>query len=278
MTPARIRPLLLIALLLWIAHGSMASERPTRVVSINLCTDQLLLLLAEPDQIASVSRLALEPNSSYMAEAARGYPPYDARIQQLLALRPDLILASEFSPRPLLRLLERLDQPVVLVPLAGELAQIHRNIRQVAALLAAEARAERLIAEMNRRIEQVARQRPIEPPGALFYQPRGYSSGSGTLQDQALRLAGWRNLAAELGLEGYGAIDLEQLLAAQPQQLFTSAYAPGTRSRAQRQLDHPALRRVTGGRPLVDIPYRYWICGGPMFAEAVERLAAAHRP
>ena len=85
-----------------------------------------------------------------------------------------------------------------------------------------------------------------------------------------------RTVAAELGIDGYGTVDLERLLRAEPDQLFTSAYAPGTDSLAQRQLAHPALRVVTQGKPLINIDYRFWICGGPMLADAVEALAAAH--
>ena len=249
------------------------------MVSVNLCTDQLLLLLADPGQIASVSRLALEPESSYMARAARHHPVNDARAEQLLALQPDLVLAGRYSPRPLLQLLRRLGYRVEQLELPRSLEEIRRNIRRVAALLGRERRGEVLIREMDRRIGAVAAtfDGTTERPAALFYQPRGYTSGRDTLQDQALRLAGWRNLAAEAGIEGYGHIDLERLLLGRPQQIFTSAYAPGSRSLAQHLLQHPALRRITAGRPMINVDYRYWICGGPMIADAVEALARAHR-
>jgi len=264
-------------LLLAILLSTPVSAAPTRVASINLCTDQLLLLLADPGQIASVSRLALEPESSFMAEAASGYPVNDAKVEQLLNLDPELILAGGFSPRPLVRLLRKLGYRVEVVGATEDIAGIRANIRKVAGLLGHAPRGEALIASMNARLQAVAgrsastSRRPI----ALFYQPRGYTSGRDTLQDQALSIAGWRNLAAESAVSGYGHIGLEQLLAGQPEQLFTSAYAPGTRSLAQRLLQHPALRRITAGRPVINIDYRYWICGGPMIADAVEALAQA---
>ena len=102
-----------------------------------------------------------------------------------------------------------------------------------------------------------------------------HTSGLKTLQHEALTLAGWRNLSAEHGIRGYGAIDLESLLLAMPQQLFSSAYAPGTDSLAQRQMHHPALNWITRENPIINIPYKYWICGGPMIADAVEALAKA---
>jgi len=270
---APVRFLLLISCLL--LFPVRAADPPSRVVSINLCSDQLLLMLARPEQIASVSRMSLEPNSSFMAGSAANYPPNDAMIEQLLGLNPDLVLASEFSPHPVIRILRHLGYRVETLPLSSNLEDIRRNIRHTAALLGAGDKGERLVAEMDRRLQRVAPTSAEARPSALFYQPRGYTSGLDTLQHTALVLAGWRNLSAEQGIRGYGAIDLETLLLAQPQQLFSSAYAPGTDSLAQRQMHHPALNWITQGRPIIDIPYSYWICGGPMIADAVEALAKA---
>ncbi|MCB1759720.1 MAG: ABC transporter substrate-binding protein, partial [Gammaproteobacteria bacterium] len=190
-------------------------------------------------------------------------------------LRPDLILGSAYAPHPAARQLRSLGYRLEYLPQATSIDEIRGNIRRVAGLLGQATRGEALIANMDRRLELVA-VATTHAPGALFYQPRGYTSGTQTLQHEALRLAGWRNISAELGIHGYGAIDLESLLLAEPTQIFTSAYAPGTASLAQRRMQHPALQRITSGRPIIDIAYKYWICGGPMIADAVAALAAAH--
>lgn len=264
-------------LLVWgmVATAVQAGTPPSRVVSINLCSDQLLLMLAKPEQIVSVSRLSLEPNSSFMAEHAAHYPVNDANIEQLLGFNPDLVLASEFSPHPVIRIMQHLGYRVETLPLSSNLEDIRNNIRFTAALLGVADKGELLVAEMDRRLRLVASTKAETQPLALFYQPRGYTSGRETLQHEALLLAGWRNLSAEHGIRGYGAIDLETLLLAKPQQLFSSAYAPGTDSLAQRQMHHPALNWILQGRPIINIPYKYWICGGPMIADAVEALAQA---
>lgn len=263
-------PLLLLPLLLQAAQ-------PQRVVSTNLCTDQLLLMLADPQQIASISELALEPNSSYMVKKARQFPTNQALTEEIIRLQPDLVLAGRFGKQAMVRLVQKLGYRVEVFDTTDNLQQVRDNIRRMATLLGHPERGDRLIAEMDRRLQAVRTRVGDSPRGrALFYQPRGYTSGSNTLQDEALQLAGWINVSAEAGIVGYGRIDLETLLRHQPQQFFTSPYAPGTESLAQRQLRHPALLRVTGGRPMTVLDYRYWICGGPMIAEAVERLAEAH--
>ncbi|MEJ2454837.1 MAG: ABC transporter substrate-binding protein [Candidatus Thiodiazotropha sp.] len=274
--PAPITGRLITVLLLWCLLGVAASaERPQRVVSINLCGDQLLLMLADPEQVASVSNLAVEPLSSFVAEQAERFPMNHARAEELIALRPDLVLATAHDSPRLLSTLETLGYRVERLPPADDLPGIVASIRRVAGLLDQDERGETMIRRLRRRLHDSDQTPLAARPTALFYQPRGYTSGRHTLQDQALRLAGWRNLAAEQGIEGYAPVDMEHLLRWQPQQLFTSIYDGSGDSLAERQLLHPALRRLTTGRPLQPVPYRYWICPGPMLADAVALLREA---
>lgn len=267
----------LLLLLLFTGGAAAAGAAPKKVTSANLCTDQLLLFLADPEQIASVSHLSLEPSSSYMAEAAKQYPINHSLIEELLAQQPDLIVTGAFTQRSMVELMRKLGYRVEVFNPAASIEEIHQNIRRMAQLLGQEPRGTALIEQMDRRIEQATTALTDEAIPALFYQPRGYTSGKGTLHDEALTLTGWRNISAELGIIGYNAIDLETVLLAKPQQFFTSAYAPGSTSLGQRQLKHPALARVSNGRPMIDIDFRYWICGGPMIADAIERLAEIRR-
>ena len=162
-------------------------------------------------------------------------------------------------------------------PLTDSIDGIKADIRRMAELLGRAQQGRALIDNMQAKLAQVqAEPDHGQPPKALFYQPRGYTSGRHTLQDEALRAAGWRNLAAELGIQGYAPIDLETLLLAEPQQLFTSSHTSSAQSRAQQQLYHPALKRLLKNHPIREIPFKYWICAGPMIADAILILSAAH--
>ncbi len=255
----------------------VSAAKPQRIASINLCTDQLLLMLVTPDRIASISSLSLDPHSSYMATAASSHRINHGKSEELLPLKPDLILASSLAARPAVELMRHLGYKVEVLPLATDLDGIRKNIRQLALLVGEERRGEQLIRQMDKRITAVTSRLAATRPKAIFYQPRGYTSGSNTLQDEAMRLAGWSNVASEIGVSGYSSIGLEELLMAQPQQIFTSSYAPGTSSMAQRLLQHPVIHTLTRERPMVEISYRLWICDGPMIADAIEALASAHQ-
>lgn len=261
--------------LLFALPGALQAAPPQRVVSTNLCTDQLLLMLATPSQIVSVSALSREPDSSYMAKAARQYPINHARTEELLRFKPDLILASPYNNPAMVSFMRKLGYRVTLMKPANTLGDIETNIQQVAALLGQQQKGETLLRSMRQQLTRIKIPPRGKRPGALFYQPRGYTSGRGTLQDDALRRSGWRNLASEAGIQGYQHIGLETLLRARPSHIFTSVYAPGTDSLAQRQLYHPALRRLTTGTAMTNIDYKYWICGGPMITQAIRLLAEA---
>ena len=268
---------LALALLMIFSISEAATKKPQRIVSMNLCTDQLLLLLVPSERIVSVSALSLDSNSSYMADAAKNHHTNHGKSEEILPLKPDLVLASGYAARPAVELLRKLGHRVEMVPMANTIADIRNNISTIASLVGEQQKGAEIIEQMDRRIAQVQAQLTGSKKRAIFYQPRGYTSGSNTLQDEALRLAGWQNVAATIGINGYNQIGLEQLLMAQPEQIFTSSYAPGTSSMAQRKLQHPVLGKLTDTRPMVEIDYRLWICDGPMITEAIEALAAAHR-
>ncbi len=258
--------------LLLLSTSGIGAGQPQRVVSVNLCTDQLLLMLADRKQIASVSHLAVEPTSSFMADEASTFPINHAGAEEILALKPDLVVAGAYTDRALVALLKQLNYPIEVFPLTENIDDIRRNISRMAQLLHRQEAGKRVLRDMDQRLASVKRQRPPKPPRGAFYQPNGYTGGTNTLQHSAMQMAGWHNIAAEEGVVGYGVIDMERLMLAQPVQLFTSSYAPGTDSRGQRIIHHPALQRLTRGRPLIEIDYKYWICGGPMIADAVELL------
>ncbi|MES9989874.1 MAG: ABC transporter substrate-binding protein [Candidatus Thiodiazotropha endolucinida] len=270
------RPTAIGLILLLLTSLAAATELPPRrVVSVNLCSDQLLLLLADPRQVASVSHLANEPASSFVAGQAARYPLNHARAEEIIRLKPDLILVTPHTNPRLRTTLEQLGYPLHQHSLGNRLEDIISDIRQLAARLGQVSRGESLIAEMQRRLQSDLPDGAKPPPTAIFYQPRGYTSGSDTLQDEALRLAGWNNLAAQQGVKGYAPVPLEEILRWQPEILFTSAYTKTGDSLAERQLRHPALKRLLAQRPLLEIPYKYWICPGPMLAEAVDMLRQA---
>lgn len=258
-----------------LAGAAALAEAPARVVSINLCTDQLAMLVAAPGQLVSVSMLAADPRASAMAEAAGAIPANRGGAEEIVTLRPDLVLAGRFSDPATIAMLRRLGIRVELFELTTRLDEIPGQLRRTGALLGREARAEALVAAFEARRAALAPGPGPRPVAAIFH-PNGYTQGGGTLSDDILAHAGFDNLAARLGRRGGGRLALEDLILADPDLLIVSRPYPAT-SRAEEVVGHPALRALQAAR---DPEYTGpdWTCGTPHVLDAVERLARRRAP
>ena len=127
----------------------MAAERPARVVSMNLCTDQLAMLLAAPGQLISVSYLAHRPRASVMAEQAKSYPANRGLAEEIFLLGPDLVIAGTFTTRATVSMLKRLGIPVVEFAPASSLQDIRARIAQMGEALGQQEEATALIAKFD---------------------------------------------------------------------------------------------------------------------------------
>jgi iron complex transport system substrate-binding protein len=94
LTPRARAPLVLAAFAAAFAAPTAAAEPLPRVASINVCTDQHLLALADPEQILTVSWLAADPEESLMASEARRYTLNYGTAEELLKFAPDASIAD----------------------------------------------------------------------------------------------------------------------------------------------------------------------------------------
>ncbi len=256
------------------AHAETAAK-PGRIVSLDVCTDQLLIDLVEQDRIAAVTHLAADPLVSAVWDKAKGLTGTRGGAEDVLRHRPDLVLAGPYGVAPTVSLLRRLGAKVVVVPMAVDLDGVRAAVRTVAAAVGEQARGEAMIAELDRRLTAVASAKRGPQLAALVYQVGGVVSVNGSLADAALTAAGLRNKAAEYRLTRTGQVPLELLAAAPPDLLVLTSAPDEYRTVASDILRHPVLQRLRRQRPSVEIPWRLWLCGTPHIADAVVRLAEA---
>ena len=250
--------------------GTAASAAPKRVVSLNLCTDQLAVLLLPRSHLASLSYLVSDPHLSRVADRVAGIPTNRGGAEEAIAAGPDLVLADRGTARDTLDLLLRKNINVYLHDVPDDVAGIEREIRKLATALDASEAADVLLTEMRNRLAAVRSKEP--KPTALWFFPNAYTSGRGTLSDAALTAAGFLNLAPR---SGYAGISVEALVLARPDRLVLQHDDAPTFSNAAAVLAHPAVNALWPASRRIDLPGSLLICGTPFFAEAVERLAAA---
>ena len=250
-------------------------SKPTRIVSLELCTDQLLIELVERLRIAAVTHLAADAANSAIPEKARGIPITRGAAEDVLRYNPDLILAGPFGVAPTVDLLRRLKRNIVVVPQAVDLDGVRTAVRAVAAAVGEQAKGEAMVAQFDRRLASFAPARPGPAPTAVIYQIGGGISRPGSLADAALTAAGFRNIAAEYRLTRAGQVPLELLVARPPDLTVLSSAAGEFRTVVADNLRHPALQALRRRHASIELPWQLWLCGTPHVADAIARLAEA---
>ena len=265
---------LVAGLALFVLKSADAADIPQRVVSINVCTDQLALLLANEGQLRSVSYLSQDPELSAMATKVRELPINHAQAEEVFLMKPDLVLAGTFSARATVGLLRRLGIRVEEFAPARSFGDIEDHLHRMGELLGRQAEASQEIDKMKAALKAI--QPPARRKTVALYYANSYTSGQGTLVDEAVRLAGLDNLADKVGVRGSALLPLEKLVLAKPDILVRSSRdrAPAL---AFENFEHPALRALEKQARAVTIADNLTVCGGPFSVEAVAELAEAAR-
>lgn len=251
------------------------ADAPKRVVSMNLCTDQLAMLIAAKGQLLSVSQLASDPRSSAMAGQAAAYQTNHGRAEEIYLLQPDLVLAGTYTARATVRMLERLGINVVTFDITNSLDAIPDQMTQMGHVLGQDATAAQLVAGFQATVSRY-RAKVANRPTAALYHANGYTSGDRSLAGEILTLAGFENVAASAGYAGGGVMPLEVLAMAQPRAVIQSAPYKGG-SRAEEIMDHPvvaALRKDGEAGGLTD---HDWMCGTPYVLQAIADMTDFRR-
>lgn len=275
-------PRMAIALALAVLAAAPAAAqtppKPERIVSLNVCVDQLLLLLVDHRRIAALTQFAVDPDWSNMAREAAGFPHTHGRAEEVMPLAPDLVIGGEYSAPETIALLRRLGQRVEVMRLANSLDGVRAGMRWMGALVGEADKAEAMVTALDRRLAAVRAGIGDGPrPILAFYNTSGFTADPGTLADDVIRAVGFENLAARLDLPPGGRLSLETLLLQRVDALIVVDTAGTSASRAVDTVAHPVIARLAQDKPYAAIPGRLWTCETPFVAEAAERLAVLRR-
>ena len=253
--------------------------KPQRIVSVNLCVDQIVLDLVPRDRIKGLSFLATDPTMSLLSGEAEGIESVQGAAEEILALDPDLVLAGEYTTGPTVDLLRRLGRRVEIVPMASSFEGIRQVVRRLAALTGEKDRGEALIADFDMRLQEVKTRAVVRSDGprprAVAFQVNSLASGEGSLVDEVLSQAGFANLARSARVGPGGRLPLEILISDPPDLIVRANSARDFRTVLGDNLRHPAFQALEQTRPSVDMPMNEWLCGTTRIVKAVERLAVA---
>jgi iron complex transport system substrate-binding protein len=251
-----------------LAAPSATVHRPQRIVSLNLCSDQYLVELADPGQIAGLTANAADREMSAVAGRVGKVHLLSDSAEEILAIQPDLVVGMPARRSGMMAVLSNQNYRSVELRNTANYADIVAQIREIALAVGHPARGEALIARMNRDLSAV--RRPARGGVAAYYQRRGFLTGTGTLIDDIMKRAGLSNLATKLGKPALSQVSLEELMVAQPDYMIVETETDRITDQGTEMLHHPLLRDI----PRLRVPQAWTVCGGPAYVDAVRSLAA----
>ncbi len=257
-------------------NAAVARALP-RVVSLNPCTDAVLVNVADRHQILALSHYARDAQQSTIADVARTYPITYESAEEVIALRPDVVLTAAHSSLATRTALKRMEIRTELFKVPNSWVENQAQIRRIAQAVGHPARGEALVARIETAMAKGAPRQGDRPVTALVFQPNGFCAGHGTLVDEMMRRAGFVNIAQRYGLKKWGNVSLERLLDDPPEVLLAGQAAPNAPTWAERILNHPALASVAPRMQRAVFPERLLYCGGPVLIQTAAVLATARR-
>lgn len=267
----RILPL---SLAIWLGCGiaGATAQIPRKVVSFNLCADQLVVALADPDQIAGLSPYAADPTLSVVAGRAGAFRRLHWQAEATIALAPDLVFVGPNDRSLTRRLLVSQGLRVAETGFIADLDSARTQIRDVAALLGHPERGERLVADLEAARLRLREARRLPSATAVVVERGGYTQGPSSLASVLLAEAGFRPPAG--APEGYGGfIALERFLMLKPDIVFIKDPPSVPGDQGALYFMHPAMQSLYPENRRIALPTRFTMCGGPALVAAFDYLA-----
>jgi iron complex transport system substrate-binding protein len=256
----------LAAFCLMVVAGFAQAEpvRPS-VVSLDYCADQFVLALADREQILAVSKDA-ERQFSHLREKAAGIPKVRAAAEDVIALKPDLVVRSFGGDARALAFYERFGIGTVQLGYADDVQGTADVLRSVAAELGQSERAEALIAAMPAPAPQTGR-------AALYVTPGGVSAGRGSMIDSIMQRAGLSNANPR---EGWTDLPLEQLVMSPPSLMLTAFFGFDDDATDRWSVSrHPVMQRLMDGAEVIALDESRVSCPAWLVADEARDVARA---
>ncbi|MEM7493647.1 MAG: ABC transporter substrate-binding protein [Pseudomonadota bacterium] len=249
------------------------TDKPMRIVSLDFCADQYVLKLADRDQILAISPSAID-DYSYMRESAVGVPTVRPIAEDVLILKPDLVVRSYGGGPNAASFFERAGVPVLQVGWASnvdseEMGSIPALVQSMADGLGQSERGEALVDDFRERLSLIRAN--ATDKAALYMTPAGVTTGPGSLVHEMMVEAGLENFQDS---PGWRSLPLERLAYEQPDLVVAAFFETLTNHpNAWSAAKHPVAREQLDGPAVVPLQGAWTACGGWFIMDAIEAIA-----
>ena len=263
-----------VLVLLALALAQPASAEPRRIVSLDYCADQFVLALADRDQIAALSRGARRDDSYFRARAA-GIRQTRGTLEEVLALRPDLVVRNWGGPWDAEQVYARFGVPVLQVDETPTFDTAREDLLDAAAVIGRPQRGAAIARDLDARLARLRAARPAQAPPVMYLSAGGAVAGAGTMMDAVIAAAGGRNVRTDAS---WTLMPLERMTATPPALVALGFFDHGrTAMNVWSPSRHPAVRRALARARTVSLPPAAISCQAWYAIDAAEIIAAALR-
>jgi len=233
------------------------ADNINRIVSLDLCTDWMLLKYASHSQHITYSPLLYRYKVDWVAD---NLPVHDGSLEQILQLKPDLILTGEFNATLLTKRLRQLGLNTEVMSLPLTLQLIIDYTEQFKSLVKTNQAldAPLVIPEFESSADKL-----------LLLGANGIGTGIGTLENDIIVKSGWSNY---IGAVGFVSLNLERIVIDPPDAVLWSK--PVSNSLANNFARHRVLKELITHRNINMADSWRWQCPGPWTFELITELAA----
>lgn len=265
-------------------------EKPQRVISLSISTDEIVLDLLPPERIAGITKLADQPNISNVVEKAKKIPNrvYGNSPESLLKHKPDLVILPDFIKPEVITTLRDFGLKVYVYKTQNSLADVRKIIRDIGMLVGEEAKAEALVKTMDQRVEFV--QSRLKDIPKEKYKRVAYIRSNGAYYRKESSFhdicnhAGARDATIDLKMDQPGPVGKEQLVLLNPDVFIVVDYNYDGRHAADRMvkeiMEDPAYSNTTAykNKAIYVLPGAHMLGLAHYIAYAVEDVARALYP
>jgi len=196
-----------------------------RIISLAPSNTEILFALGLGDEVVGVTMYCDYPPEAQDKEKVGDY--YGPDIEKIIALQPDLILATDFHRFDLIPALEQ--QGFAAFAVAPQtLDDVLESIQKIGEITGKEAEASELVDEMTTKIEEVEEQtKDLEQKPSVFYMTWHdpmWTVGRNTWIDDLINIAGGVNMFSQY-FESGAMVEIEWVILLNPAIIITSEWS-----------------------------------------------------
>lgn len=270
-------------------------QRPQRIVSLTYGTDEIVTGLVDIKRIQAYSRWAGDSEISFISKDQAytvGCKVHD-NTEAIMALQPDLVLASTATASDLVSSLQGVGIPVYVARSPHNYQEMCAKIKGIAAAVGEQEKGEEMVRDMDARLQHLERRLQQIPPSqrrvAVAFNFTSAMGRRGDLLDSMLTMAHVINGAAVVSENtknehGTPAISKEQVVRIDPDIFMLPTWNYNNKQDVQGYayavMNDPAYRNVKAVRnkqiKFVSDKYRY--VASQHIVDAIENIARTVYP